>query len=127
MKVKLVVILNSVPVLRELNELDTKLSLAYKLKKIVDECQGVAVAFDEKRVKLATDMGGVLNKEKSHYVFKAKTKEVEFNKAVEKLLDDDMELEIPTIHATVLERELTIAASKIQFIEWFVTGFDKLK
>ena len=114
---KVVDIVNSVPVINELMTLKMKISVSYKLKKIADEASIVLDQFNEARTELLTEFG-TLDEAGTKYNF-ADGNEVKFTEALNKYVDDDVKLTTPTISLAELDG-VEIEPNKIGMIMWFL-------
>ena len=121
MKIKLKDILNAVPILGELGNTKLPIAVAYKVKKIIAECNILTVVFDKERQALLKEHA-VLNKEKQTYSFdKKKPKALAaFNEAIIKMTDEDIEIDIPLLSIEELEGHVDIEPGRLDSAEWFL-------
>lgn len=121
MKVKVIHILNAVPILKELNQTKVKLSVSYKLKKIIQECNIVSSSFDDKNKELLTKYA-VHDSKKDTFTFpkKAVAKSKAYQEAIDKIIQDTIDIEVPMLMAEEVEEYLNIEPSKLDIVEWFI-------
>lgn len=123
MKIKASLIVSAVGVLKAIDTTDMKLSTSYKVKTIMGACQLAVEDFEAKRVKMA-EKHGALSKDKSHYEFSKKGSQAEFQKEMQTILDDTIDIDIKKIPLELIDDYITIAPGNIQFIEWFISGLE---
>ena len=120
MKVKILDIINAAPILREFAETKIKISVSYKVKKLIDECNIVMIAYDKKRTELLKKYAKI-NKKGDKYEFPKGTKKplALFNEGMKELTDDEVEMDFLTLTLDELE-VVEIEPSRIKTIEWFL-------
>ncbi len=125
MKIKASLIVTAVGVLKAIDTTAMKLSTSYKVKTILAACQLASEDFEAKRIKMA-EKHGTLSKDKTHYEFTKKGSQAEFQKEMAVILDDTIDMDIKKIPLELIDDYITIEPGNIQFVEWFITGLDKL-
>lgn len=123
MKIKASLIVSAVGVLKAVDTTDMKLSTSYKVKTIMAACQLAIEDFEAKRIKMA-EKHGTLSKDKSHYEFAKKGSQEAFQKEMQVILDDNIDITIKKIPFVLLDDYLNIAPGNIQFVEWFISGLE---
>lgn len=121
MKVKVSLLVTAISILKDIDLTDMKLSVAYKVRQVMDTAQDGIDGFEAKRVKLA-EKHGTLNEAKTHYDFKDDTAEAAFKKGLQEMLDDEIDLEITKIPVTLLDEYIDIKPVDVKYVEWFVSG-----
>ena len=121
MKIKLTNILNAVPILQELGNTKLPIASAYKVRKIIAECNILTAAFDKERQALLK-IHAVLSKDKKTYHFDKKKPDdlAAFNEAILKMTNEDIEIEIPKLTLKELEGHVDIEAGRLEATEWFL-------
>lgn len=125
MKIKASLIVSAVGVLQAIDTTKMKLSTSYKVKTVMAACQVAIEDFEAKRLKLA-EKHGTLSKDKSHYDFKKKGSQEAFQKEIQVVLDDVIDIEIKKIPLDLIDDYLDIAPGNIKLVEWFIDGFEQL-
>lgn len=123
MKIKASLIVSAVGVLQAIDTTAMKLSTSYKVKTVLAACQLAVEDFEAKRLKIA-EVHGKLSEDKSHYEFKKKGSQEAFQKEMEVILADNIDMDIKKIPLELLDDHLSIAPANIQFVEWFISGLD---
>lgn len=123
MKIKASLIVSAVGILKAIDTTEMKLSVSYKLKTIMAACQLAIEDFEKKRLKLAEKHGSLV-KDKSHYEFKKKGSQEAFQKEIQEVLDDTIDMDVKKIHIDLIDEYITIAPGNIQFVEWFIEGLE---
>ncbi len=121
MKIKLKDILNAVPVLQELGNTKLPIAVAYKVKKIIAECNVLTAVFEKERQDLLK-IHAVLDKKKQTYSFDKKKPDelAAFNEAIIKMTSEDIEIDIPVLTLKELEGHVEIEAGRLDSAEWFL-------
>ena len=121
MKIKLKDILNAVPILGELGNTKLPIAVAYKIKKIIAECNILTAAFDKERQALLKEHA-VLSKDKKTYKFDKKNPKAlaAFNEAIIKMTSEDIEIDIPLLSVEELEGNVDIEPGRLDSAEWFL-------
>ena len=125
MKIKAALIVSAVGVLKNIDTTAMKLSTSYKVKTILGACQVAIEDFEAKRIKLAEEHG-TLSKDKSHYKFSKKGSQEAFQKGMEEMLDDEIEIEVQKIPLELIDDYIEVEPSQIEFVSWFIEGLDEL-
>ena len=124
MKIKASLIVSAVGVLKAIDTTKMKLSTSYKVKTIMAACQLAIEDFEAKRLKMA-ETHGTLSKDESHYEFTKKGSQEAFQKDMQAMLDDNIEIDIPKkIPLELIDDYITIAPSNIELVEWFIDGLE---
>ena len=124
MKIKASLIVSAVGVLQAIDTTAMKLSTSYKVKTIMAACQLAIEDFEKKRLVLAEKYGSLV-KDKSHYEFKKKGSQEKFQKEMQEILDDTIDIDISKkIPLELIDDYITIAPGNIQFVEWFIEGLE---
>lgn len=123
MKIKASLIVSAVGVLQAIDTTAMKLSTSYKVKTVLAACQLAVEDFEAKRIVLA-EKHGTLSKDKSHFEFTKKGSQESFQKEMAVILDDNIDMDVKKIPLELLDDHLTIAPGNIQFVEWFISGFE---
>jgi len=123
MKIKASVIVSAVGVLQAIDTTEMKLSTSYKVKTIMAACQLAIEDFEKKRLALA-EKHGTLSKDKSHYDFKKKGSQEAFQKEIQVVLDDEIDIDVKPIHIDLIDDYLTIAPGNMKLVEWFIEGLE---
>ena len=123
MKIKASLILNAVSILKTLDTTAMKLSTSYKVKTILNACQFGIEDFEAKRIKMA-ETHGTLSEDGSHYEFTKKGSQEAFQKDLNEMLDDDIDISFQKIPLALIDDYLVIAPANIKFVEWFIEGLD---
>jgi hypothetical protein len=126
MKIKASLIVSAVGVLKSIDTTAMKLSTAYKVKTVLAACSVAIEDFEAKRVKMA-ESHGELSEDKTHYKFEKKGSQEAFQKEMQEMLDDEIELDIKKkIPLELIDDYLTIAPGNVNLVEWFIDGLDAL-
>jgi len=126
MKIKASLIVSAVGVLKAIDTTKMKLSTSYKVKTVLAACQLAIEDFEAKRLKMA-ETHGTLSKDKTHYEFKKKGSQEEFQKDMQTMLDDDIDIDIrKKIPLELIDDYINIEPSNIQLVEWFIDGLEEL-
>ena len=126
MKVKASLIVSAVGVLKAIDTTAMKLSTSYKVKTVMAACQLAVEDFEAKRVKIASKHG-VLSEDKTHYEFKEEGGQEAFQEAMQKMLDDTIDIDIKKkIPLALIDDYIMIEPSNIGLVEWFIDGLDQL-
>jgi len=123
MKIKASLIVSAVGVLKAIDTTAMKLSTSYKVKTVLAACQLAVEDFEAKRIKMA-EKHGTLSKDKSHFEFTKKGAQEAFQKEMSVILDDNIDITVKKIPLVLLDEYLDIAPGNIQFVEWFISGFE---
>lgn len=125
MKIKASLIVTAVGVLKAIDTTAMKLSTSYKVKTILASCQLAVEDFEKKRIKMA-EKHGTLSEDKSHFEFTKKGSQEAFKKEMQTILDDKITMSIKKIPLELIDDYINIEPGNVQYIEWFVSGLDKL-
>jgi len=123
MKIQASLIVSAVGVLKAIDTTDMKLSTSYKVKTVLAACQLAVEDFEAKRVKMA-EKHGTLSEDKSHYEFTKDGSNEAFQKEMQSVLDDKIEMDVNKIPFELLDDYITIAPANVQFVEWFISGLE---
>lgn len=124
MKIKASLIVSGVSVLKAMDTMEMKLSTAYKVKTILAACQTAIEDFEVKRIAMA-ESHGTLSEDKTHYKFVAKGSQEAFQKEMQEMLDDVIDINIINkIHVDLLDEYLTIEPTNVNLVSWFVEGLE---
>ncbi len=120
MKIKVIRVINAIPILKEMAATKFKVSTTYKIKKIIDECNDVATAFETQRIALL-DQYAVLSEDKTEYKFDAEepTDMEKFNVEMEVVTEDEVEMNVPMISIDEID-SFDIEPARIGIIDWFL-------
>lgn len=118
MKVKLTDLLGSRPILQDINNSRMNISVAYKIDKLVDECNTVFTIFEKERIALLEEYAKKDEKANT-YTFKSKKKKEEFSKKIVTIVEAEIELDDASF---ALEDfgEFTIEPGNIKLIAWLI-------
>ena len=119
---KVSTIISSVPTLEKIDTTSLKLSTAYKISKILVETKAIVADYEKRRIALASEHG-TLNEDGTHYTFDDESIHV-FNKGMEAIHNDEIELGIKKIHLSELDDTVTLSPAEIPSVEWFIEGFE---
>jgi len=121
MKVKANLIVSAVAILKTIDLTVMKLSTAYKVRKVLNECQVAIEDFESRRLKLA-EKYGTLNEEGTKYDFGSDEDTEKFQAEMKALMDDEINIKIKPIPVALLDDYISIEPVNIPFIEWFISG-----
>lgn len=126
MKIKAATIVSAVGVLKAIDTTAMKLSTSYRVKKVLGSCQVAIEDFEAKRIKLAEEHG-TLAKDKTHYKFTKKGSQEAFQKRMEEMLEDEIDIDVSEkIPLELLDDYIEIEPNSIEFIAWFIEGLEDL-
>ena len=124
MKIKASLIVSAVGVLKAIDTTDMKLSTSYKVKTILAACQLAVEDFEAKRIKMA-EKHGTLVEDKTHFEFTKKGSQEAFQKEMQTILDDNIDMGIiKKIPLELIDDYITIAPGNVQYVEWFISGLE---
>lgn len=122
MKVKAEILLQAVPILKNLDMMEMKLSVAHKMKKIIQEAQIAIEDVEARRIKLA-ETYGTLNEDKSKYEFEEGQHEL-FADELKKIFDEEIDLDIKPIPVELVDEHINIAPAGVGLVSWAITGLE---
>ena len=123
MKVQALTLVTAIGILKDIDFTKMKLSVAYKMEKILKEGQVAVAAFHIRRIELAKKYGE-LNDAKDQYIFPDDETEEKFRNELKEMSEDEIELEVPKVHIDLLDEYINIEPVNVQFVSWFVDGLD---
>jgi hypothetical protein len=119
MKITVLKILNSILPLRKLNSIDLPIELSLKLTRVTDEVDKVLAEFEKRRVAAKAEFAETPKKGGDPVVPKAKQKA--FDLTVDKIAEEQIDLEITKISLTVLiSAEVKLSSSDLKLILWAI-------
>jgi hypothetical protein len=120
MKIKVIRVVNSVPILKEMADTKFKVSTTYKIRKIIDECNIISMAFEKQRLELL-EKYATLNKAKTEYKFNTKKPgDLDaYNEEMSGVTEDEVEISIPLLALAEID-SFDIEPSRIGIIDWFL-------
>jgi len=120
MKTTVLAILNSASVLQGLSNTEMKLTTAYRVKKLCDECNIINAKFEEKRIELLKKHAKYDKKEDSYSFPDKDTKALNtFNKAINEVVAEEIEI----IASPLTLEELggiEVKPNQLSSLEWFL-------
>lgn len=123
MKIKASTIMSALGILRSIDTTAMKLSVSYKVKKVLNECEAAISGFEAKRKELAAEHGE-LNEEETHYLFEAEGSEKAFQDALQEMLDDEVDIMINKIPLDLIDEYVTVEPANIELVSWFIDGLE---
>jgi len=121
MKIKVSLLITAVSILKSIDTTKMKLSTSYKVRQILNACEDAVQDFEAKRVSIA-EAHGTLNEAKTQYDFKDGSAKAEFQKKLQEVMDDDIDIKITKIPVDLLDDYITIEPTNIPYVEWFISG-----
>lgn len=113
-------LLNARPIIQKMNNTIFTFGVAYRFKKLVNECNVVYRQFEEQRAALELKFTKPGKEDKDVNVFINKTARVDFGKAIEAVLDEVIP-DFPEFAFTVNElASAEITPGSLEVIDWFI-------
>ena len=119
MKTRIIHVLNAAAMLKDLSNTKMKISVGYKVNKIIAECKIVIDAFEEKRIELLK-LYAEKQEDGSFMFVPENTEALElFNTNINAIAIEEIELDTPMLDIDELG-EVELEPAKIEYVEWFI-------
>jgi hypothetical protein len=106
-------------ILKTIDTTKMKLSTSYKVKKVLNVCEDAVGDFEKRRIAMASSYG-VLNEEKTYYLFEKEGSQEEFEKDMQSMLDDEIDISIEKIPLSLVDDLIVIEPAAIDMISWLI-------
>lgn len=124
MKVQASLIMSALGILKTIDTTAMKLSTSARVKAVLNACQAGISDFEAKRIVMA-EKHGTLNDAKDQYLFEAEGSQEAFQKELQEMLDDVIELDIKKkIPIDLIDDYISIAPNQLEYVEWFIDGLE---
>ena len=124
MKVKVEIIIGCSAILQTFSTTKMKIGTAYKIRKIIDECNIIFRESERRRIELLQELNAVPNKETKKYEFPKDNPEAEnlFNSRVSEITNQEVEIDVPLVTIAELDNidGIEIEPALMDQIEWFL-------
>jgi len=123
MKIKVSLLITAVGILKAIDMTKMKLSTSYKVRQILNKCEDAIQDFQTVRIQLA-EKHGTLNEEKTQYEFSTDESKEAFQDELSEVMEDEIDMDIKTIHIDLLDDYLDIEPGNIEYVSWFIEGLE---
>lgn len=121
MKVKVSTLVTAINILKNIDVTQMKLSTSYKVRQVLTTCQDAIDGFEARRIQLA-EKHGTLNESGEQYIFEGDEAKERFQKGLQDLLSDEIDLKVDKIPVALLDEYISIEPANVPSIEWFISG-----
>jgi hypothetical protein len=123
MKIKVSLLITAVGILKAIDMTKMKLSTSYKVRQILNKCEDAIQDFQAVRINLA-EKHGKLNEEETQYEFSTDESREAFQDELSAVMEDEIDMDIKPIHIDLLDDYLDIEPSNVDYVSWFIEGFE---
>ena len=123
MKIKVSLLITAVGILKAIDMTKMKLSTSYKVRQILNKCEDDIQDFQAIRIQLA-EKHGKLNEEQTQYEFSTDEAREAFQDELSEVMEDEIDMDIKAIHIDLLDDYLDIEPSNVEYVSWFIEGFE---